>query len=334
MASLANKYRPSEFSDVSSQSSLIKILERQIETNTFKNCIIMAGPSGCGKTTLARIFANKINKGLGEPIEVDAASNNGVDNVRVIIDSAIERSLDSKYKVFIIDEAHMITTAGWNAFLKCVEEPPEFTVFIFCTTDPQKIPFTIQNRCQIFSLSRINNDDIVKRLEYICNCEAYRYTKEAIEYITKLSQGSMRQAISYLDKCKDLSSDITLENAIACLGNYSYDVMFNLTNYIIDGNKSEIINTIENLYQNGSDLKLFISNYLEFILQVYKYCLLGNLSVTTIPESMKNSVDYVVGIENPKDYFNYLTEKILGIKMAIKNDTDIKTTIEIMLINK
>lgn len=334
MASLANKYRPSEFSDVSSQSSLIKILERQIETNTFKNCIIMAGPSGCGKTTLARIFANKINKGLGEPIEVDAASNNGVDNVRVIIDSAIERSLDSKYKVFIIDEAHMITTAGWNAFLKCVEEPPEFTVFIFCTTDPQKIPFTIQNRCQIFSLSRINNDDIIKRLEYICNCETYRYTREAIEYITKLSQGSMRQAISYLDKCKDLSSDITLENAIACLGNYSYDVMFNLTNYIIDGNKSEIINTIENLYQNGSDLKLFISNYLEFILQVYKYCLLGNLSVTTIPESMKNSVDYVVGIENPKDYFNYLTEKILGIKMAIKNDTDIKTTIEIMLINK
>ena len=334
MASLANKYRPSEFSDVSSQSSLIKILERQIETNTFKNCIIMAGPSGCGKTTLARIFANKINKGLGEPIEVDAASNNGVDNVRVIIDSAIERSLDSKYKVFIIDEAHMITTAGWNAFLKCVEEPPEFTVFIFCTTDPQKIPFTIQNRCQIFSLSRINNDDIIKRLEYICNCETYKYTREAIEYITKLSQGSMRQAISYLDKCKDLSSDITLENAIACLGNYSYDVMFNLTNYIIDGNKSEIINTIENLYQNGSDLKLFISNYLEFILQIYKYCLLGNLSVTTIPESMKNSVDYVVGIENPKDYFNYLTEKILGIKMAIKNDTDIKTTIEIMLINK
>ena len=334
MASLANKYRPSEFSDVSSQSSLIKILERQIETNTFKNCIIMAGPSGCGKTTLARIFANKINKGLGEPIEVDAASNNGVDNVRVIIDSAIERSLDSKYKVFIIDEAHMITTAGWNAFLKCVEEPPEFTVFIFCTTDPQKIPFTIQNRCQIFSLSRINNDDIIKRLEYICNCETYKYTREAIEYITKLSQGSMRQAISYLDKCKDLSSDITLENAIACLGNYSYDVMFNLTNYIIDGNKSEIINTIENLYQNGSDLKLFISNYLEFILQIYKYCLLGNLSVTTIPESMKNSVDYVVGIENPKDYFNYLTEKILGIKMAIKNDTDIKTTIEIILINK
>ena len=173
MQSLAVKYRPVEFKDVSDQISIIKILEKQIETENFSNCIIFSGPSGCGKTTLARIFAKKINNNVGEPIEIDAASNNSVDNVRLIVESANERSLDSKYKVFILDEAHMITTAGWNAFLKCIEEPPKYTIFIFCTTDPQKIPLTISNRCQVFKINRIKLDSIIKRLLYICEQEGF-----------------------------------------------------------------------------------------------------------------------------------------------------------------
>lgn len=333
MISLANKYRPQNFESVCDQKALIKILEKQVETKSFNNCIIFEGYSGCGKTTLARIFANKINDGKGEPIEVDGASNNGVENVRTIIDSAVERSLDSVYKVFIIDEAHMITSAGWNAFLKCIEEPPKYTVFIFCTTDPQKIPLTIVNRCQVHHLSRINNQSIRDRLEYICKCEKYRYNYDALDYITKLSEGSMRSAITYLDKCKDFSFDVTLENVVACLGNYSYDIFFDITNSIIDGDKKKIMIIFDSLYHEGTDLKLFITKYLEFVLQLNKYCLFNDLQVTTIPIALEEKVKYTVNIEEPMKFFSSYLDKILKIKQAIKGDSDIKTTIEVMLLN-
>ena len=333
MISLANKYRPREFESVCDQKALIKILERQVETKSFSNCIIFEGFSGCGKTTLARIFANKINDGKGEPIEVDAASNSGVDNVRMITESAIERSLDSVYKVFIIDEAHMITTAGWNAFLKCIEEPPKYTIFIFCTTDPQKIPLTIVSRCQVHHLSRINNQSIRDRLEYICKCERYKYTYDALDYITKLSEGSMRSAITYLDKCKDYSFDVTLENVISCLGNYSYDIFFDITNSVIDGDRKNIMNIFDYLYHEGTDLKLFITKYLEFILQLNKYCIFNDLSVTTIPNALEDKVKYTVNIQDATKFFSNYMEKILKIKQSIKGDSDIKTTIEVMLLS-
>ena len=334
MESLASKYRPREFNEVSSQASLIKILERQIETKSFSNAMIFAGPSGTGKTTIARIFANKINNGRGEPIEVDAASNNGVDNIRTIIDSAIERSLDSEYKVFIIDECHMITTAGWNAFLKCIEEPPKYTIFIFCTTDPQKIPQTIINRCQVFNLSRVKDSDIFNRLVYICDIENYnRGENDGISYITKLSEGSMRQAISYLDKCKDFSNNITLDNVIQCLGNYSYDIFFALTNNIIDGNKIKVLEIIDSLYNDGTDLKLFIAKYLEFILQLLKYLLFKDIAVVNIPAILENEIKYTINIDNAEKFFSAYLERILKIKQSIKNDGDIKTTIEVMLLS-
>ena len=146
--SLAVKYRPRTFADLCGQSSVVKILTRQIETGEFKNAVLFNGASGCGKTTIARIIANMINNGVGEPIEIDAASNSSVDNVRQIIHDAQERSIDSKYKIYIIDECHSLSNQAWQAFLKCIEEPPKYTIFIFCTTDPQKIPETIKNRVQ------------------------------------------------------------------------------------------------------------------------------------------------------------------------------------------
>ena len=333
MSNLAVKYRPREFRDVLSQDSVVKILEKQIETGTFSNCLIFSGASGCGKTTLARIFANKVNNGLGEPIEIDAASNNSVDNVRMIVDSAIERSLDSKYKVFILDEAHMITTAGWNAFLKCIEEPPTYTLFIFCTTDPHKIPVTISNRCQIFKINRVKVEDIKNRLLYICNEEGFK-ALDGVDYISKISNGSLRQAISYLDKCKDYSTEITLNNAIECLGNYSYDVFFKLTNFIIDGDNVNVIECIEDLYNSGTDLSMFIDNYFSFILQILKYIIFNNIELTTIPASLENDVKYVVNIDEPFNWFSSYLNKILDIKKSIKFDNDMKTTIEVMLICK
>ena len=171
--SLAVKYRPKTFEDVCSQTSIIKILRRQIEKQEFKNALLFAGASGCGKTTCARIFANEINKGVGSPIEIDGASNNGVENVKTIIRAAQERSIDSKYKIYIIDECHALTSQAWQAFLKCIEEPPTYTIFIFCTTDPQKIPETIKNRVQRFTFNRIPTNIIKDRLAYICRQEGF-----------------------------------------------------------------------------------------------------------------------------------------------------------------
>ena len=179
MESLAVKYRPRTFDSVCSQSSIVKILQRQLDTGEISNTLLFCGSSGCGKTTCARIFANEINKGVGNPIEIDAASNNGVDNVKQIIREANERSIDSEYKVYIIDECHSLTNQAWQAFLKCIEEPPKYTIFIFCTTDPQKIPETIKNRVQKFTFNRISVDKIKERLTFICRSEGYTNYEEA-----------------------------------------------------------------------------------------------------------------------------------------------------------
>ena len=341
MESLANKYRPYKFDEVLGQSSIIKILEQQIKSKSHKNCYIFSGPSGDGKTTVARIFAYELNKYFdsngnlcsSEPIEIDGASNNGVDNIRLITDSAKERSLDGRYKVFIIDECHMITNAGWNAFLKCIEEPPKYTIFIFCTTELNKIPQTIVNRCQVHRFSKVDNKLIINRLVHICDLEGFYHTEEALDYITKLSNGSVRQAISYLDKCKDYSTNITINNVCAVLGDYSYDIMLNLTNSIIDNNKQNIIDIIDKLYFNGNDLKLFMDNYVQFVLDLTKFCIFKTLDVTSIPEELLEKVKYTTGIENNTKWFNSFVDKLLNVRFKLTGDSSPKTTLEIMLLS-
>ena len=333
MESLAVKYRPRDFESVSSQTSVIAILKRQLELHQFKNCYLFCGPSGCGKTTLARIFANKINEGTGSPIEIDGASNNGVDNVKTIINSARERSIDSEYKIYIIDECHAITNQGWQAFLKCIEEPPMYTIFMFCTTDPQKIPATIHNRVMKFNLTKIKTDEIRNRLAYICQQEGFTNYDESIDYISKICNGGMRDAISYLEKVAGLSTEITIENSLSALGNYSYDSFFTLTDSLMDGRIDQVLNIIDGYYDSGNDLKLFVDQYIDFVLDLAKYSIFRDMTVVKIPMSMKDRVDYSTGIENASGYFSWLTDKLLNIKNIIKYDTSIKTTIEIMLMS-
>ena len=195
MESLAVKYRPKKLEDISGQSSTTHILLRQVELGQFKNCYLFYGPSGCGKTSVSRIVANLINKGVGEPIEIDGASNSGVENVRNIIKSAQERSIEGTYKIYIIDEVHALSNAAWQAFLKCIEEPPQYTIFIFCTTDIQKVPATILNRVQVFKLNKISTKDIEKRIKYICKQDNITNKEQSINCIAKLENGGNRDAI-------------------------------------------------------------------------------------------------------------------------------------------
>lgn len=338
MKSLAVKYRPSTFEDVCGNQVTVQILKRVISLGTPKNAYLFAGPSGCGKTTLARIFANKLNNGTCDPIEIDAASNNGVDSVRAIIEASNQRSLTGTYKIYIIDECHAITTAGWQAFLKGIEETPEYTIFMFCTTEPNKIPVTIMNRLQRFNITKIDTQEIKNRLISICQQEGFTNYEDTCELICKLCDGGMRDAITKLDQCSDLSTDLSLSNTKMVLGEAPFERMLKLTNCLIGGNEQFTLAAIETLDREGKDLKQFISEYLSFTLELTKYILFKNIHFTNIPAYLENSndsmisVSYTVSFEGALEWFNYLTDKLLEIKNAIKYDTSVKAVIEAYLL--
>ena len=337
MKSLAVKYRPQTFNEVCGQNVTTRILNKVLEKQSFKNTYLFAGPSGCGKTTLARCFAKAINGGVGEPEELDAASNGGVDQVRAIIESANQRSLTGTYKIYIIDECHSITSAGWQAFLKSLEDAPAYTIYIFCTTEPNKIPVTIQNRMQRFNVAKINSNEIRDRLIWVCQQEGFINYEDTCELISKLCDGCMREALTMLDQCADLSHDLSLENTKAILGDSPFERMLKLTNYLIQGNTAAVLGCIETLATEGKDLKQFVNEYLSFTLELTKYYLFRSMAATNIPVYLENtpdpmtSVALTVSFEGALNWFNYLATKLLDIKNAIKYDTSVKAVVEAYL---
>ena len=288
MMNLAVKYRPEHFEDVVCQDNVKKVLTNQLETNEVKQAYLFCGSSGTGKTTSARIFANEVNGGKGKPIEIDGASNNGVDNIRNIIDDCRMKSLDSKYKVYIIDEVHMLSIGAFNALLKVLEEPPKGVIFILCTTDPHKIPATILSRVQRFQFKRIPQDEVVKRLQYVLQQEGkITYDMDALQYIAKLADGGMRDALMKLDTVLGYTNEITMEAVLDCLGITNYDYLFKIVSSIIKQDATTPMQLIDDLYKQGKDLKLFVKDLSKFILDLCKLELTQDINTTMIPPELK-----------------------------------------------
>lgn len=337
VVSLAIKYRPKTFEDVTEQDGIKTILENQLKTGEVKNAYLFCGGAGTGKTTCARIFANAINSGKGNPIELDAASNNSVEDVRDIISRAKTASVESEYKVFILDEVHMLSNSAWNAMLKLLEEPPIKSIFIMCTTDPQKIPKTILSRVQRYDFQRISQRGIVDRLDYILTCEnepAYSdvlsdavVQPDAIEYIAKIADGGMRDAITLLDKCLAYSTDLTIDNITKALGLTDWGTLCELTNSVVSGKSDNVIAIVEDVHSSGRDLKQFIKQALDFVLGVCKYQRTKTLNLTNIPRFLEDKV---------KAYGDYnfipLLETLVKLTAEIKWDSSPKAMIEAELL--
>lgn len=289
MKSLAVKYRPKDWDDLVEQDAIKVILENQIATNTQKHSYLFVGPAGCGKTTSARIFANKLNGGKCNPIEIDAASNSGVDNVRGIVEDAKKKPLAGEFKVYIIDECHSLSNGAWQAFLKLLEEPPTSAVFIFCTTDPQKIPATIISRVQRFDFSKMSMDGIVHQLYHIMESEVengaeYHADKASIEYIAKLAEGGMRDAITMLDQCLSYDSTLTVESVAACVGSAYYDDFQELMVAIFNQDVASAVHIVHTVYADGKDLKRFMEQFQYYLLDVTVYKTFGTFDMVQIPD--------------------------------------------------
>ena len=332
MEALATKYRPRTFEDVVCQDNIKKVLTNQLETGEIKQAYLFCGSAGTGKTTSARIFANDVNGGKGKPIEIDGASNNGVDNIRSIIDDCRMKSLDSKYKVYIIDEVHMLSIGAFNALLKVLEEPPKGVIFILCTTDPHKIPATILSRLQRFDFKRIPQFDIVQRLQYILQQEGIlTYNVEAIEYIAKLADGGMRDAIMKLDTVLGYTTEITLQAVLDCLGITNYEHLVTIVQGIINKQPNEPIQIIDKIYKDGKDLKLFVKDLNKFVLDLCKLSITRNKELTMIPTDIMRQCIHIA-TNTPKYQLVDILDAINNLLDKIKYEQNPKNLIESELI--
>lgn len=273
--SLYRKYRPLKFEDVYGQEFIIKTLSNAIKNNKIGHAYLFCGTRGTGKTTIAKIFARSVNclkpldnmpcgkceiclnentDEIPDIIEIDAASNNGVDEIRELKNKIKLVPNLCKYKVYIIDEVHMLSTGAFNALLKTLEEPPEHVIFILATTEPQKLPITIISRCQRFDFKKINISDIKERLKFIAKEEKIKIDDLALDEIAKISDGAMRDAIGLLDQISSFTdSKITLEDIYMVRGSVSYNTILTLLDNLVDNNIKELLDIIDEIYLSGKD---------------------------------------------------------------------------------
>ena len=274
------KFRPKIFDDVLGQEHVTRTLKNQIISNNIAHAYLFSGIRGTGKTSTAKIFAravNCLNNNDGNPcneceicrstldetnmdvIEMDAASNNGVDDIRDLRDKVKFLPVKSKYKVYIIDEVHMLSKGAFNALLKTLEEPPEHLLFILATTESQKIPATILSRCQRFDLKRIGADIIVENMKKICHELNIKYEEKALKLIAANSEGAMRDAQSILDRCISFNDDVVdYETVINLLGTVNYQVVLEAADAIVDKDMARTMSLVDNILNSGKELTFFL----------------------------------------------------------------------------
>ena len=298
---LYRKFRPLKFEDMVGEDHITTTLKNQIMANRVGHAYLFNGGRGTGKTTSAKILAravNCLNPQNGEPcneceickeildgsltdvVEMDAASNNSVEDIRSIREEVNFLPTKAKYRVYIIDEVHMLTTGAFNALLKTLEEPPEHVKFILATTEPQKLPTTILSRCQRFDFKKITNENIVKRLKIICQESSIKITAEALELIAVLSEGAMRDGISILERCcQENADEIDVNLVKELVGIPSLEYISAITRAILENDELKALETIDAVMDSGKDLNNFLWEVIKYIKDVLIVKASGNVSI-------------------------------------------------------
>lgn len=281
---LYRKFRPDCFEDVKGQEHIVTTLQNQIKAERVGHAYLFCGTRGTGKTTIAKIFAKAVNcehpvdgSPCGEcaacksiaagasmnVIEIDAASNNGVDNIREIVEEVSYSPAEGKYKVYIIDEVHMLSIGAFNALLKTLEEPPSYAIFILATTEVHKIPITILSRCQRYDFRRITVGTIAARLRELMDTEQVRAEEKALRYVAKMADGSMRDALSLLDQCIafHFGQELTYDKVLDVLGAVDTEVFGRLLRYVLERNVTGCIGLLEEIVMQGRELTQFVTDF-------------------------------------------------------------------------
>lgn len=322
---LYRKYRPVDFNSVVGQDSIIKTLKNSIKNHNFSHAYMFFGPRGTGKTTVSKIFARNINclnsndgiaceecsackvsfsKDCVDIIEIDAASNNGVDEIRDLKNKISLVPSELKYKVYIIDEVHMLSIGAFNALLKTLEEPPEHAIFILATTDPQKVPETIISRCQCFSFKRISDKAIVDRLKYVCSSEDIDVEEDVLENIALLSDGGLRDALGSLDKLVSYTENkITIDDFNEVNGVISSNDMDVFLSDILSGNIPNVLTSIAKFNDSGKNLIQIMSQLINFSRDIVVNYYISNK-------------EYNFSIDVVQNFINILNEKMFDIKKS------------------
>ena len=348
------KYRPMTFDDVVGQEHVVRTLRHAIEANRVANAYLFIGPRGIGKTTLSRIFAKALNctspKGVepcgecdncreiaaGRSIDVtelDAASHNKVEDVKPIIEAVQFKPTSSKFKIFIVDECHMLSNAAWNALLKTLEEPPPYVRFIFATTEGDKVLATIISRCQRFDLRRIQTNDIVARLKYICEQEKISAEEDALLAIARGAEGGMRDALSSLDQLISFKGDkVTEEDALGVFGLVSRSALENLAGSILKGDVAGILSAIEMFDSAGKNMRRLSGELLQHFRNLVVLQALGPnaKSLEATPDQVKTLVEQAKGID-PGRVFR-ICDQLAEMEDKLRYVLSVRTLIEMSLI--
>ena len=348
---LYRKYRPIRFSDISGQDNIVKIIHNSIVNNKISHAYLLCGPRGTGKTTMAKLIARMVNcENLidGEPcgkcnsclsinnnsnddiIEMDAASNNGVDEIREIRDKVNLVPSISKYKVYIIDEVHMLSTGAFNALLKTLEEPPKHVIFILATTEEQKISLTIASRCQKYNFTKLTVDNIVKRLKEIVMAEKLTVNDEVLTEIARFSDGGMRDAINMLDQLvSSVSGEITINNVYEINGILSFTDICDFLIMLSDGNLSNILNFVDKMESGGKDLV----KLLEEMLLIIKDVLIFKNCPDLIVDNLKKPNIQKLGDLYNEDFIYYFINSVDELIGKIKFSSHPTVLVQVFFVN-